>query len=53
MATKQAPVKAAPAQKTAAKKAPAAATKGKKGIGKPVVIDEDSPSRGGIDIVQS
>ena len=53
MATKKAPVKAAPAQKTAPKKAPAAATKGKKGIGKPVAIDEDSPSRGGHDIVQA
>ena len=52
MATKKAPVKAAPAQKTAPKKAPAAATKGKKGIGKPVAIDEDSPSRGGADIMQ-
>jgi hypothetical protein len=53
MATKKAPAKAAPAKKTAAKKAPAKATKGGKGIGKPVVIDEDSPSRGGVDIVQS
>ena len=53
MATKKAPVKAAPAEKTAAKKAPATASKGKKGIGKPVVIDEDSPSRGGHDIVQA
>lgn len=53
MATKKAPVKAAPAKKTAAKKAPAAATKGKKGIGKPVAIDESTPTRGGMDIVQS
>ena len=53
MATKKAPVKAAPAEKTAAKKAPATATQGKKGIGKPVAIDEDSPSRGGHDIVQA
>jgi len=53
MATKNAPVKAAAAKKTAAKKAPAAATKGKKGIGKPVVLDENTPTRGGMDIVQS
>ena len=53
MATKNAAVKAAPAKKTAAKKAPATATKGKKGIGKPVAIDEDSPSRGGHYIVQA
>jgi hypothetical protein len=53
MATKKAPAKAAPAKKTAAKEAPAMATKGRKGIGKPVVLDEDSPSRGGADIISA
>jgi len=53
MATKKAPAKAAPAKKPAAKQAPATATKGRKGIGKPVVIDENSPSRGGVEIVQA
>ena len=51
MATKKAPAKAAPVKKAAAKNAPAKATKAKKGIGKPVVIDEKTPSRGGNDIV--
>ena len=52
MATKKAPAKAAPAAKKAAvKKAPAKATKAKKGIGKPVAIDESTPTRGGHDIV--
>ncbi len=53
MATKNAPATAAPAEKTAAKEAPAPATQGRKGIGKPIVIDETSPSRGGADIVMS
>ena len=48
MATKK-----APAKKPAAKAAPAKATKGGKGLGKPVVLDESSPSRGGIDLVMS
>ena len=53
MATKKAPAKAAPAKKPAAKAAPAKATKGGKGIGKPVVLDESSPTRGGNDIVSA
>ena len=53
MATKKAPAKAAPAKKTAAKNTTATATKGRKGIGKPVVLDEKSPTRGGADIVSS
>ena len=52
MATKKAPAKAAPAKKTAAKTAPAKATKGK-GIGAPVKIEEDAPTRGGNDIVSA
>jgi len=53
MATKKAPAKAAPVKTAPAKKAPAKATKAKKGIGKPVAIDENTPTRGGMDIVQS
>lgn len=57
MATKNVPATAAPAEKTAEKPAPATATatatQGRKGIGKPVVIDENSPSRGGLDIVMA
>jgi hypothetical protein len=53
MATKKAPAKAAPAKKTAVTKAPAKASKGKMGIGKPVALDEKTPTRGGNDIVSA
>jgi membrane protein involved in colicin uptake len=49
MATKKAPAKAAPA----AKKAPAKAAKDSKGIGKPLKIGKNTPTRGGNDIVMS
>ncbi len=53
MATKKEPAEAVPTKTTTTNEAPATATKGRKGIGKPVVLDEDSPGRGGIDLVMS
>lgn len=53
MPTKKAPAKAAPAKKAAATKSPVKAAKASKGIGKPLNIDEKTPTRGGADIVMS
>lgn len=51
MATKKAPAKAAPEKKTAAKTAPAKPAARGKGVGKPLKIDEKTPTKGGNDIM--
>lgn len=53
MPTKKAPAKAAPAKKSAVPEVSAKSAKGSKGIGKPLKIDENTPTRGGNDIVLS
>ena len=53
MPTKKAPAKAAPVKNTVAPNAPVKPAQASKGIGKPLKIDENTPTRGGHDIVMS